>query len=112
VDDTTTGTTDNDATKDPVPIKEKELTSDEEAMVKRMEDIIQFFLDLLQVTGDTINSFYVANNTVVIFDRAIFTRETGKEEGWNIKNRRIGLDRLVRSPFSNSLTRDQRTTWW
>jgi hypothetical protein len=51
VDDTTTGTTDDDVTKDPVPIKEKELTGDEEAMVKRMEDIIHFFLDLLQVTG-------------------------------------------------------------
>jgi hypothetical protein len=48
VDDTMTGTTDDDVTKDPVPIDEKELTSDE---VKRMEDIIQFFLDLLQVTG-------------------------------------------------------------
>jgi hypothetical protein len=46
-----TGTTDDDVTKDPVPIKEKELTSDEEEMVKRMEDIIPFFLDLLQVTG-------------------------------------------------------------
>jgi hypothetical protein len=51
VDDTTPGTTNNDVTKDPVPIDEKELTSDEEAMVKRMEDIIPFFLDLLQVTG-------------------------------------------------------------
>jgi hypothetical protein len=40
-----------DVTKDSVSIDEKELTSDEEAMVKRMEDIIQFFLDLLQVTG-------------------------------------------------------------
>jgi hypothetical protein len=29
----------------------------------------------------TMNSFYVANDTVVIFDRAIYTRETGKEEG-------------------------------
>jgi hypothetical protein len=51
VDDTRSGTTDDDVTKDPVPINEKELTSYEEAMVKRMEDIIQFFLDLLQVTG-------------------------------------------------------------
>jgi hypothetical protein len=51
VDDTTTGTTDDDVTKDLVPIEEKELTSDQETMVKRMEDIIQFFLDLLQVTG-------------------------------------------------------------
>jgi hypothetical protein len=31
----------------------------------------------------TINGFYVANDTVLIFD------------WWNIKNRRIGLDRLV-----------------
>jgi hypothetical protein len=41
MDDTTTGTTDDDVTKDPVPIDEKELRSDEEAMVKRMEDIIK-----------------------------------------------------------------------
>jgi hypothetical protein len=51
VDDTKTGTSDDDVTKDPVPLEEKELTSHEEAMVKRMEYIIQFFLDLLQVTG-------------------------------------------------------------
>jgi hypothetical protein len=51
VDDTTTGMTDDDVTKDPVLIEEKELTSDKEAMVKRMEYMIQFFLDLLQVTG-------------------------------------------------------------
>jgi hypothetical protein len=51
VDDTTTSTTDDDVPKYPVPIDEKELTSDEEALVKRMEDIIQFFLDLLQVAG-------------------------------------------------------------
>jgi hypothetical protein len=51
VDDTTTGMTYDDVTKYPVPIDEKELTRDEEAMVKRMEYIIQFFLDLLQVTG-------------------------------------------------------------
>jgi hypothetical protein len=31
------------------------------------------------------NSFYVANDTVVIFDRANYTRETGKEEGWILK---------------------------
>jgi hypothetical protein len=47
----------------------------------------------------TMNTFYVANVTVVIFDRAIYTRETGKEEGWKFKNRRFGLGRVVRSPF-------------
>jgi hypothetical protein len=31
------------------------------------------------------NTFYVANDTVVIFDRAIYTRESGKEEGWILK---------------------------
>jgi hypothetical protein len=30
--------------------------------------------------------FYVPNDTVVIFDRAIYTRETGKEEGWILKS--------------------------
>jgi hypothetical protein len=34
IDDTTTGTTEDDATKEPVPVKKKKLTSDEEAMVK------------------------------------------------------------------------------
>jgi hypothetical protein len=48
---TTTGTTDDNVTKDPFPIEEKELTSDEEAMVKRMEYIIPFLLYLLQVMG-------------------------------------------------------------
>jgi hypothetical protein len=45
------------------------------------------------------NSFDVANDMVVIFDRAIFTGETGKEEGWKFRNRRFGLGRIVRSPF-------------
>jgi hypothetical protein len=44
MEDTKTGTANEDVSKDPVPIKEKELTSEEEAMVKRMEDIIQFYL--------------------------------------------------------------------
>jgi hypothetical protein len=48
---------------------------------------------------DTMNNFYVPNVTVVIFDRAIYTRETGKKEGWKFKNRRFGLGRVVRSPF-------------
>jgi hypothetical protein len=51
VDDTTPGTTDDDVTKEPVSIEKKELTSEEEPTVKRMEYIIQFFFDLLQVAG-------------------------------------------------------------
>jgi hypothetical protein len=31
------------------------------------------------------NNFYVLNVMVVMFDRAIYTRETGKEEGWILK---------------------------
>jgi hypothetical protein len=34
---------------------------------------------------DAYGSLYVPNDTVVIFDRAIYTRETGKEEGWILK---------------------------
>jgi hypothetical protein len=57
---------------------------------------IAFLNDELKATT---NNFYVPNVTVVIFDRAIYTRETGKEEGWKLKNRRFGLGRVVRSPF-------------
>jgi hypothetical protein len=53
VDDTKTVMTHDDVMKELVPIEKEELTSEEDAMVKRMEEIIQFFLDLLQVTcGD------------------------------------------------------------
>jgi hypothetical protein len=48
---------------------------------------------------DTMNNFYVPNVTMVNFDRAIYTGETGKEKGWKFKNRRFGLGRVVRSPF-------------
>jgi hypothetical protein len=41
------------------------------------------------------NNFYVPNITVVIFNRAIYTQETGQEEGWKFKNRRFGLGRVV-----------------
>jgi Asp-tRNA(Asn)/Glu-tRNA(Gln) amidotransferase C subunit len=51
VDDTTTGMMDGNVTKEPVPIKKKELTREEEETLKRMEDIFQFFLELQQVRG-------------------------------------------------------------
>jgi hypothetical protein len=51
VDDTKTGTTKDDATIEPVPVEEEELTWSEEELVAKMQDIIQFFLDVLQVTG-------------------------------------------------------------
>jgi hypothetical protein len=51
VDDTMTGTTNDDTTMEPVPVEEEELTWSEEELVAKMQDIIQFFLDVLQVTG-------------------------------------------------------------
>jgi hypothetical protein len=51
VDATTTGTTNDDTTMEPVPLEEEELTWSEEELVAKMQDIIQFFLDVLQVTG-------------------------------------------------------------
>jgi hypothetical protein len=36
---------------EPVPLSVKELSDISEIIVARMEEIIQFFLDLLQVTG-------------------------------------------------------------
>jgi hypothetical protein len=53
VDDTTTGATENNHHLEPIPSSVSEFTQEEEGLVARMEDIIQFFLDLLQVNdGD------------------------------------------------------------
>jgi hypothetical protein len=51
VDDTTTGMTNDDTTMDPVPVELLDLTQSEEELIGKMQNIIQFFLDLLQVTG-------------------------------------------------------------
>jgi hypothetical protein len=51
VDDTTTGSTNDDPELELVSHDISELTSSEETLIAKMEEIIQFFLDLLQVTG-------------------------------------------------------------
>jgi hypothetical protein len=51
VDDTTTGSTNDNPELEPVPSEQAELTTSEESLVAKMEEIIQFFIDLLQVTG-------------------------------------------------------------
>jgi hypothetical protein len=51
VDDTTTCATDDNNNLEPIPSSFRGLKQEEESLVARMEDIIQFFLDLLQVTG-------------------------------------------------------------
>jgi hypothetical protein len=51
VDDTTTGATDDNHNLEPIPSSVRGLTQEEDSLVARMEDIIEFFLDLLQVTG-------------------------------------------------------------
>jgi hypothetical protein len=51
VDDTTTGAKDDNHNLDPIPSTVRGLTQEEDSLVARMEVIIQFFLDLLQVTG-------------------------------------------------------------
>jgi hypothetical protein len=54
LEDTTTGATTDDYNAEPTEHDVKELLDEEEKLVARMEDIIQFFLDLLQVTGGDI----------------------------------------------------------
>jgi hypothetical protein len=51
VDDTPTGETNNETTMDPVPVEVTYLTQSEDALIGQMQITIQFFLDLLQVTG-------------------------------------------------------------
>jgi hypothetical protein len=51
LDDTTTGATDDNHNLDPIPSTVRGLAQEEDSLVARMEVIIHFFLDLLQVTG-------------------------------------------------------------
>jgi hypothetical protein len=51
VDDTTTGVTSDDTAREPVPLEETDLTADDAELINQMQVVIQFFLDLLQVTG-------------------------------------------------------------
>jgi hypothetical protein len=51
VDDTTTGVTDDGTTMEPVEVEVTDLTLSEEDLIGKMQMIIQFFLDLLKVTG-------------------------------------------------------------
>jgi hypothetical protein len=51
VDDTTTGATDDNHNLESIPSSVCGLAQEEESLVARMEVIIQFFLDLLLVTG-------------------------------------------------------------
>jgi hypothetical protein len=51
VDDTTCGATNDDPDIEPTGIEVQQLTESEEKLVTRMKDIIQLFLDILQVTG-------------------------------------------------------------
>jgi hypothetical protein len=50
VDDTTTGVTNDDTKIEPVYVEVTYLTLSEEELIGKMQMIIQFFLDLLQVT--------------------------------------------------------------
>jgi hypothetical protein len=51
VDNTVTGATNDNTKMDPVPVEVLDLTQSEEELIGQMKNIIQFFLDLLQVTG-------------------------------------------------------------
>jgi hypothetical protein len=60
VDYTTTGVTSEDTNSKPVSIDETELTADEKELVEQIQAVIQFFLELLQVTdGDLAPEKYV-----------------------------------------------------
>jgi hypothetical protein len=51
VDDATTGVTSDDKAREPVPLEETDLATNEVELIYKMQVIIQFFLDLLQVIG-------------------------------------------------------------
>jgi hypothetical protein len=51
VDDTTCGATNEDPYIEPTGVKVQQMTESEEKLVTNMQYIVQFFLDILQVTG-------------------------------------------------------------
>jgi hypothetical protein len=51
VDDTTTAVTNDDTTMDPVPVEKTDMMQSEDDLIGQLQNIIQFCLDLLQVTG-------------------------------------------------------------
>jgi hypothetical protein len=51
VNDTTTGVISDDTARGPVSIDLTDLTADVAELINQMQVVIQFFLDLLQVTG-------------------------------------------------------------
>jgi hypothetical protein len=51
INDTTPGVTSDDTAREPVPLEEKDLMTDKFELIEHMQLVIQFFLDLLQVTG-------------------------------------------------------------
>jgi hypothetical protein len=51
VNDTTTGVTSDHITREPVLLGEKDMTTGKTELIKQMQVVIQFFLDLLEVTG-------------------------------------------------------------
>jgi hypothetical protein len=61
-DDTTTGTNIDDPELEPIPTDQVELTTSKETLIAKMEEIIQFFLHLLQVTGG-----YLATEKCVLY---------------------------------------------
>jgi hypothetical protein len=50
VNDTTCGATNDDPDIEPTGVEVQQMTESEEKLVTRMQDIVQFFLDILQVT--------------------------------------------------------------
>jgi hypothetical protein len=51
IDDTATGVTSDDLAREPVPLEETDLMTDEVELIDHIQVVIQFLLDLLQVTG-------------------------------------------------------------
>jgi hypothetical protein len=85
VDYTTTGVKNDDTTMEPVDVEVTELTPSEEYLIGKMHMIIQFFLDLLQVTGGVL-----APEKCVWF-LIYHRRKDGKARQFNMKESHRGI---------------------
>jgi hypothetical protein len=84
VEDTTMGVTSDDTASDPVPIEVTDLTADEAELIGQMQVVIQFFLDLLQVTcGDLAPEKCVVTYRTQVEERRTSIISKKSESSWD-----------------------------
>jgi hypothetical protein len=83
VDNTTIGKTDDNHYLEPIPSSVSAFIQEEEGLVARMEEIIQFFLDFLQVTGGDL----APGKMCMVLDRSSLDQGSSNTQSISIASR-------------------------